>query len=452
MTFAASAKGNLVGFVDISRDLGSTEGLYGDPSPPVGERATRLLVDVLALIHDVLMAEAFEGRGDLTAVEGALKHWSQVVVAQDVELSDESSSEESSSSGLSMHTAIKATGPELGGRLEAGSGERAGTRSSVRQRGSLRYRVHFGAVADYMRRAVEAHPARRVWLIFDEWSGVQPALQPYLAEMLRRLFFGSPKVVTRIAAIPHRTVWRISQGTGADGYIGVETGSEIFALLDLDDFVVFPARRRDEQTRKSMSFFKSLLTRHVDATQSENQKPASRSVDEMTSLLFTQSTALQELIRAAEGVPRDALQVASRAAVRAGDTRISTDHVRSAAAQVYQTTKAALLNGAPDARTLLEVIIDDVISAKKARAFLLRPESTEHPLIQQLVDERLLHIIKRGYSHKGEPGARFDVLQINYGCYVHMLATASAPQMTLDGVARGHLDGGALRRRRGSRR
>jgi hypothetical protein len=193
----------------------------------------------------------FEGRGDLTAVEGALKHWSQVVVAQDVELSDDSSSEESSSSGLSMHTAIKATGPELGGRLEAGSGERAGTRSSVRQRGSLRYRVHFGAVADYMRRAVEAHPARRVWLIFDEWSGVQPALQPYLAEMLRRLFFGSPKVVTRIAAIPHRTVWRISQGTGADGYIGVETGSEIFALLDLDDFVVFPARSRDEQTRKS---------------------------------------------------------------------------------------------------------------------------------------------------------------------------------------------------------
>jgi hypothetical protein len=160
-----------------------------------------------------------------------------------------------------------------------------------------------------------------------------------------------------------------------------------------------------------------------------------RSVDEMTSLLFTQSTALQELIRAAEGVPRDALQVASRAAVRAGDTRISTDHVRSAAAQVYQTTKAALLNGAPDARTLLEVIIDDVISAKKARAFLLRPESTEHPLIQQLVDERLLHIIKRGYSHKGEPGARSDVLQIDYGCYVHMLATASAPQMTLDGVA-----------------
>ena len=111
--------------------------------------------------------------------------------------------------------------------------------------------------------------------------------------------------------------------------------------------------------------------------------------------------------------------------------RISTDHVRTAAAQVYQTTKAALINGAPQARRLLEVIIDDVVSDKKARAFLLRQESADHALIQQFVDERLLHVIKRGYSHKGEPGARFDVLQIDYGCYVHMLATTSAPQMTL---------------------
>ncbi|HEV3093658.1 MAG TPA: hypothetical protein VGY30_03990, partial [Solirubrobacteraceae bacterium] len=173
----------------------------------------------------------------------------------------------------------------------------------------------------------------------------------------------------------------------------------------------------------------------INAALAEAQKPRLSDGDELTKLLFTQSTALEELIRAAEGVPRDALQIVSRAGLRAGDSRISTDDVRTAAAQVYQTTKAALINGAPEARRLLEVIIDDVVSDKKARAFLLRQEAADHPLIQLLVDERLLHLIKRGYSHKGEPGTRFDVLQVDYGCYVHMLATASAPQMTLQGLS-----------------
>ena len=150
--------------------------------------------------------------------------------------------------------------------------------------------------------------------------------------------------------------------------------------------------------------------------------------DQTIRLLFTQVTALQELVRAAEGVPRDALNIVARAAVRAGDSRIATEHVRAAAAQVYTTTKASLINGVPLAQRLLNVIIEEVISAKKARAFLLLPEHTEDPLIQRLVDDRILHIIKRGYSHSDRPGVRYDVLQIDYGCYVQLLGTQSAPQ------------------------
>jgi hypothetical protein len=199
-------KGNLVIYVDIAQDLGSTEGLYGDSALPVGERATRLLVDVLALLHDTLMAEAFEGRGDLSAVEGALQHWDQVVVAKTAEQRRQSSREDRSSSGAKLGARLKLSGPELSGEVHGETGAKTGEASSLTQTGPLRYRVHFGAVSDYMRKAVEAHPAGRIWLLFDEWSSVQPELQPYLAEMLRRIFFGSPKTVTRIAAIPHRTV------------------------------------------------------------------------------------------------------------------------------------------------------------------------------------------------------------------------------------------------------
>ena len=55
------------------------------------------------------------------------------------------------------------------------------------------------------------------------------------------------------------------------------------------------------------------------------------------------------------------------------------------------------------------------------------------PLIQQLVDDRILHIIKRGWSGKDNPGERYDVLQIDYGCYVHLLGTNAAPQSLLGG-------------------
>ncbi len=97
-----------------------------------------------------------------------------------------------------------------------------------------------------------------------------------------------------------------------------------------------------------------------------------------------------------------------------------------------QTSKATQLNGVPQARELLERITADVIGVRKARAFLLDRDQSSHPLIQKLVDDRLLHLIKQGYSSKDEPGKRYDVLQIDYGCYVHLLGTASAPTPLID--------------------
>lgn len=78
-------------------------------------------------------------------------------------------------------------------------------------------------------------------------------------------------------------------------------------------------------------------------------------------------------------------------------SKIAVAHVREAASQLYATTKAAQLNGVPAARALLDRIVSDVISGRKARAFLMKQDQTPDPLIQQLVDDRILHIIKRGW-------------------------------------------------------
>jgi hypothetical protein len=45
-----------------------------------------------------------------------------------------------------------------------------------------------------------------------------------------------------------------------------------------------------------------------------------------------------------------------------------------------------------------------------------------------LFDSRLLHVLKKNISSHDEPGARYDVYKIDYGCYVDLINTAKTPQ------------------------
>lgn len=427
-------KGNRVVYIDMEQDVGSTEGRYADPTLTLSERATRLVVDVLGIVHTQLLDAAFAGQINLQidVLDQMLDHFQEVLVAREAEQENSVNDRSTHRTTLDAGVAWKpGSGPSL--NMGTGSARETAREDGVRTRttGVVRHRVHFGGVTRSMRQAIEADPAKRFWLLIDEWSGIPIDLQPYLAEMLRKLFFGIPKVSVRIAAIPHRSEWRISGSRG--DYIGAEIGAELFPLLDLDEFVVFPARNREEQTKRSLNFFRSLLYRHIStAVQGMGEEPPESEADLIGSL-FTQVTSLQEVIRAAEGVPRDALSIVGRAGLRAGGSKIAVTHVREAASQLYTTTKAAQLNGIPVARALLDRIVGDVISGRKARAFLIKQDQTLDPLIQQLVDDRILHIIKRGWSGKDNPGERYDVLQIDYGCYVHLLGTSSAPQSFIGG-------------------
>lgn len=428
------AKGNRVVYIDMEQDVGSTEGRYADQNLSISERATRLVVDVLGIVHSQMLDAAFAGEIDvqINVLDRMLDHFQEVLVAQEIE--QEGTRTDRSSGGLSADVGAGWTAGGLPWiKAGAGATHNAARETGVRTRqtGVVRHRIHFGGVTNSMRQAIEADKSPRFWLLIDEWSGVPIELQPYLAEMLRRLFFGIPKVSVRIAAISHRSEWRIAGERG--NYIGAEVGAELFSLLDLDEFVVFPARNREEQARRSLSFFRALLFRHISTAVVGMGEDPPESEDDLISSLFTQVTSLQEVIRAAEGVPRDALSIIGRAGLRAGSSKIAVTHVREAASQLYITTKATQLNGVPVARALLDRIVGDVISGRKARAFLIKQEQTPDPLIQQLVDDRILHIIKRGWSGKDNPGERYDVLQIDYGCYVHLLGTNAAPQSLLGG-------------------
>lgn len=88
---------------------------------------------------------------------------------------------------------------------------------------------------------------------------------------------------------------------------------------------------------------------------------------------------------------------------------------------------ANALRARADANRLLEWIVEKVIKGRRTRAFLV-PSQRSHTLLEELFDARVIHLIKRRVSSNDRPGERFDVFKLDYGCYVDLIGTASAPK------------------------
>jgi hypothetical protein len=257
----------------------------------------------------------------------------------------------------------------------------------------------------------------RIWLLIDEWSEVPIDLQPYLADLFRRTVLPVNNITIKIAAIEHRSWFSIQKDGGE--YIGIELGADFSADLNLDDFLVF----ENDQT-KATTFFKNLIYKHYKNSEYNDQKIDAP--DSLIRIVFTQWPVFEEFVRAIEGVPRDALNLAAKIATKAFGQKIGMGHVRDAARDWYQQDKAAVIRSDPELSGLLERIIDDVIGNRKARAFLFS-SSARDKKIDRLFDSRLLHILKKNISSHDEPGVRYDVYKIDYGCYVDLINTSKAP-------------------------
>jgi hypothetical protein len=406
------------------RTLGSTGGIYSDSKLPLAERATRLLTDLLWAMHDGILERAIENEDiDLSALQSRLDAFrdsiSEVkVVGEVIEAHNASASQGAESSyaaGITMaavpninfSSAAKQTATDSKGESRTTTGE-------------LRHRVNFGAVARDLRELSKVLQGRVIWLLLDEWSEVPLDLQPYLADLLRRTVFPVQGVVVKIAAIEQRTNFRF-QVDGA-GYIGIELGADAAASLTLDDFMVF-----DNNAATATSFFRSLMWKHVTSSVPDDSELKNISENGFASQTFTQVNALQELVRAAEGVPRDAINIVSLAAQSAFDRAIAVSDIRAAARQWYQQSKESAISSRAKAVELLQWIRESVIGARRARAFLL-PSDARSDLIDYLYDSRVLHVIKKGVSSNENPGVRYNVYAIDYGCYVDLIATSNAPQ------------------------
>ncbi|MGW2680123.1 ORC-CDC6 family AAA ATPase [Streptomyces sp. NPDC001436] len=413
-------------YLDL-RTIGSPEGLFLGEEIKATERASRLLVDLLNQFHDSLMEAALEDDELLSDVslisnlDSLLDSISTVKVSGEVEISKEGEETKSSKGTFALKLGFKAPELEFGG--EAGDESRSLT-TETRQ-GVETLSLNFSDIARSLRSLFNSLGGRRVWLLMDEWSSVPGDIQPYLGEFLVRCLLPLQAITVKVAAIEQQTNFRTILPSGQQ--IGLELGADIAANVSLDEFMVF-----EENKERSREFFKSLFFNHLTLGGAPNSPVTSiGSPQGVVRQGFTDTRAFDELVRAAEGVPRDALNIAAKAAIRAASEKISVHDVRSAGRSWFQSDKEAALRSKEEASRLLNWIIDKVIRERRARGFLVNQRQANNALLLALFDARVLHVVRRGYSAQDEPGERYDVYVIDYGAYVDLMQTRYAPQGVL---------------------
>lgn len=422
-------RGDIPVYVDL-RKIGSTGGLYSDGTIPLAERATRLLMDVLTALHAELLEAVLDDYYSLNlATVGPLLDnladaITEVTVTGPVreELASEAATKETTKADFAFGFSQKGISASLhsGENSESSQTEE---RRIVRE-GNVEHRVHFGRLSVALQKLTDAIDGKRIWLMLDEWSVVPLDLQPYLADLLRRAVFPANSISVKIGAIERRSRFQLQLDN--NDYIGIELGGDASADLNMDDFMVF-----DNDEDKAIAFFRSLIYRHLKSLSEEHNIEIPPDAAKMVQTSFTQENVFQEFVRAAEGIPRDAFYILSLAAQKDFGRQISMDTIRKCSKTWYQRDKETAVSANSNAIALLHWIIDSVIGHRRARAFLLQ-RGVSSDLVDSLFDSRVLHLLKRNISAHDQPGVRYDVYKIDYGCYVDLLSTARSPQGLLN--------------------
>ncbi|MBU2527254.1 MAG: hypothetical protein KKC03_11705 [Bacteroidetes bacterium] len=420
--------GDIVINVDL-RTIGSNGGIFSDSSLPITERATRLLIDTLSFVIDGIIEEVISDESEkyeLSIISPiADQLWDAVTEIKvgdnvEIEIDEVSTNSSTDEESAKLNVSLKDPSFEFGGKNERSKS--LATSQKVKRQGSEHHRVNFSSVFKILQLLCQKLNVH-IWILFDEWAEIPQELQPYLAELVRRTILPNGMITVKIAAIEQRT--NLSLFNSNNTRIGIEEGADISTSQNLDEYMVF-----DNDETKALEFFKELLFHHYSSI---NESTSIKNPDDLVNQAFTQLNTFHEFVRATEGVPRDAINILGIAATKAADSKISMENIRTAARIWFSRGKEKAISNNENAFNLLQWIRDKVIGERNARAFLLRTNHKD-PLIDYLFDARVIHLVKDNVSGKDEPGVRYNVYSIDYGCYVDLMNTNNAPKGLFEAI------------------
>lgn len=405
--------GDVAVYVDL-RTIGSAGDSHADGTQTAAERGTQLLVDTLEEVHDGLLTAAMErDMADPTALLRELDALAEAATTVRVvgEVERETTVSDAAESARSAEVSLSSR-PGLRGGAQARRSVTA--QSRLVRTGVERHQVLFGPLSRAVRGIVRALAPARLWLLLDEWSSLPKDLQPLLADLLRRAVLPAGGLTVKIAAIERRSVFAAPAGPGE--YVGIEVGSDAASSVDLDEFLVF-----GNSAARAREFFARLFHNHTAVWLATMVKDPPADATAFVEECFRR-TAFPELVRAAEGVPRDAINIAALAAQHAHDKPITVADVRRAARDWYLRDKQTAIRGNEPARTALRALVDEVVGHRRARTFVVDQLAADRAgVVEDLHDARLLHLLRRGVADPHHPGALYDGFAIDYGCYVSLL-------------------------------
>jgi hypothetical protein len=407
------------------RTVGSAGGLYSDTTQPLASRATQLLIDVIEALHtelsEFVYAQMSESK-DVTLLVNALDRLATAATEvevvgsaeEEVEEGEEDSRQRKKGAAISLSPK-----PELRLSFDGETGKKSTRTTRRRLSGEARCAVKFGPLAGALKKVVSILPGRELWLLLDEWSALPLELQPVLADLLRRAIFPVRGVTVKIAAIERRSkfaVWREDRD-----YLGIELGADASQDINLDDYL-----RLSANDERAQHFFGDLFLRHVAAVSPEVAAEFPANPDGRRHFIWAMwdhDQSFTEMIRAAEGIPRDGINITGTAAqtaavpdymLRGG---ISVDDVRGAARGWFLRDKEGSIKGDRQATRALANIVGFVANRRKRTFLIEREHDSRHKIIQDLYDARLIHLLRSAVG----PNGAYDLFALDYGGYVNAI-------------------------------
>lgn len=420
---------NVISVYIDARTLGSTS-QFTDNEIPMQMRCVSLFRDILGEIHNSLLEYIIENPtsqaeraldilDDLSkvATEPVKKYTQEILETREIEKQDKATS-----AGINVDTK-----GNLGIKGDYNKGKASEKESKSSFRVSQEDKVIFPELYSLLDDFLESAEAN-LYILLDEWSSLPFDIQPYLAEFFKRSFISNPKIITKIASLEYRSNFGISLKRDI---LGFEFGGEISTALDIDDYYVY-----DRNPEFVTSIFSKILYKHLKSELPNdylNNEYNINSGERLSSRLFTSKNTFEELVRAAEGVARDLINIFVTAffdSKRKGRSTIYKKSIIESARQWFEKDKSENLDSYLE--KVLRRIVDEVIGKKKARSFLLPRELEKHQTIHKLFDSRVLHLMQRGYADKDNPGVRYNIYTLDYGTYVDLINTSRQPQLKLE--------------------
>jgi hypothetical protein len=274
---------------------------------------------------------------------------------------------------------------------------------------------NYRQISDTLRDLLVDLDIPRFYLVIDEWAQVPSPAQPYLAEFIKRAILTVRTISVKILAVSYQC--RFSDQLGGNT-IGLQRGADITDVIDIDQYLIF-----DENPALVGDFFGQLLHNHLGAELGwDLTLPKEQKINKVKAL-FTQGPAFTELVRAAEGNCRDFICIFSKAYLegyrQGGKSKaISVPHIQAAASSWYSNEKESNIRAEKEVLETIGFLLDKVLKGYKSRTFMVEAGREEHPRLNRLLNERILHRLNTRYSHPDRPGLRYGLFTLDYGAYV----------------------------------